>query len=221
MDHTRHLNIYNIPSYFTVGVIGGGGIGAMVALVLAKMGVVSLTVWDDDVISSVNIPTQLHRHADIDVPKVLSLQHTLEEFSDEIFFTPIQARVDEHYIFPQFNLLISAVDSIDARKAIWQAIKNSPLPSAYIDCRMSAEQYQHFAFLLDDRKAAANYEAMLMELNENDVPDEVCTMKSTFYTASLAAGHVGTAFRNLLRNKMRPHRLVHCIPESVLYTFDL
>ena len=221
MDHTRHSGIFNVPTYFNVGIVGAGGIGAVSALVLAKMGVVQMAVWDDDLVSSTNIPTQLHKHVDLNQPKVIALQRTLEEFSDEILFTPMQERIDEHYVFPQLDLLVSAVDSLDARKDIWRAVKNSLLPSAYIDCRMSAEQYQHFAFLLKDHKAVANYEDMLMILSENDVPDEVCTMKSTFYTASLAAGHVGTAFRNLLRNEMRSHRLVHYIPQNQLMTFGL
>lgn len=221
MDHTRHSNIFFVPPYFKVGVIGAGGLGATTALALAKMGVCEMTLWDGDTVGEENIATQLHKWSDIGVPKVFALQRTLEEFSDEINLVSTPERIEETSVFQHLNLLISAVDSITARQAIWLAIKNGPSPSAYIDCRMSAEQYQHFALLLNDLKAVDNYENMLMNLSETDVPNEVCTMKSTFYTAMLAAGHVGTAFRNLLRGEMYSHRLVHYIPQNTLSVFNI
>ena len=60
MNHERHVGIYNVPTYFTVGIAGAGGLGAATALTLAKMGVVQMTVWDGDTVSEENIPTQLH-----------------------------------------------------------------------------------------------------------------------------------------------------------------
>ena len=48
-----------------VTVIGAGGIGAATCLALAKMGVPFFTIIDDDVVSDVNMPTQLHRLADL------------------------------------------------------------------------------------------------------------------------------------------------------------
>ena len=67
--------------------MGAGGLGAITALALAKMGVVQMTVWDDDQVSPANIPTQLHPVSDIGMYKVDSLQQTLERFSDDILFT--------------------------------------------------------------------------------------------------------------------------------------
>ena len=59
MNHNRHVGIFQVPPHFSVHIVGAGGLGAMTALVLAKMGVRLMTVCDDDIVSEQNIPTQL------------------------------------------------------------------------------------------------------------------------------------------------------------------
>ena len=51
MNHTRHMGIFQVPSTFSVTLIGAGGIGATTALTLAKMGVRILQIFDDDTVS--------------------------------------------------------------------------------------------------------------------------------------------------------------------------
>ena len=156
MDHTRHANIYSIPGYFQVGLVGAGGIGAMTALVFAKMGVQLLNVWDDDEVSEENIPTQLHQVEHIGFEKVAGLQQTLEAFSDEIFFQGIPERVTEKTQLGNFNLFISAVDSITARQQIWIALQQAGV-QWYIDARMAAEKFDMFVLDMSDFGARERY----------------------------------------------------------------
>jgi molybdopterin/thiamine biosynthesis adenylyltransferase len=221
VDHTRHLAVYHVPTYFSVGIVGSGGIGATSALVLAKMGVVQLTVWDDDLVSETNIPTQLHKWSEIDQPKVFSLQRTLEEFSDEIFFTPMQERITESSVFPYFDLLISAVDSITARKLIWDAIYRGEKPRWYIDARMSAEEFQMFTVNMSDKRAIQSYATMLESISEDDIPEVPCTMKATFHCSAAAAMNIGAVLRNILRNEQASERVVHYIPQFMIQKFRL
>jgi hypothetical protein len=221
VNHERHVGIYNVPTYFNVGIVGAGGIGATSALILAKMGVVQLTVWDDDLVGEVNIPTQLHKWSEINQPKVFSLQRTLEEFSDEILFTPMQERITETSAFPYFDLLISAVDSITGRKLIWDAIYRGEKPAWYLDQRMSSRQYQHFLVRMADKNAVHNYASLLENISEDDVETEPCTEKATFFCSATAAGHAGNSLCNILRNEAESHRLVHYLPQNQLMTFNL
>jgi molybdopterin/thiamine biosynthesis adenylyltransferase len=220
MDHTRHSGIFNVPTYFNVGLVGAGGIGAMTALVLAKMGVRQLTVWDDDTVSDENIPTQWHRVSDIGNPKVFSLQRSLEEFSDEIMFEGKQERIHENSDFERFNLLVSAVDSITARQNIWGAVTRS-MVDWYVDARMAAEEFQAFIVNTHDLQVVERYHAMLMSLNENDIPDMPCTEKATFFCASIAAGHIGAILRNIIRNEQESHRIIHYIPQFHVLSVNL
>lgn len=221
MNHVRHENIFNIPASFSVTLIGAGGIGATTALTLAKMGVQTMVVYDDDTVGDENLPTQLHRISDVGLPKVSSLEGVLREFSDELSFHPRPIRVTEYETI-RSSLVISAVDSISARQAIWRALMDNDSSAFwYLDARMASEEYQHFLINFDDANAVVAYEGKLMAMDENSAPDLPCTAKATFFTAMIAAGHIGTQVRNIVRGEARSHRLVHIIPNNFLQTFNI
>jgi molybdopterin/thiamine biosynthesis adenylyltransferase len=220
MDHTRHLGIYTIPTYFRVGIVGAGGLGAMVALIFSKMGVTQLTAWDDDIVSTVNIATQLHQVQHVGLAKVDGLQQTLEAFSDEIIFDAIPERVTEDTCLPPFNLFVSAVDRIDARQAVWRAVAKANI-DFYCDMRMAAEEFQVFAVDMHDMQTVERYYAQLMSLNDEDVVDLPCTEKATFFCSSIAAGHMGAILRNIVKDQQDSMRLVHYIPTFQVYTFKI
>lgn len=223
MIHTRHSNIFNIPDYFRVGIVGAGGLGATTALAFAKMGVRFMTVWDDDVVSQENIATQLHKWADVDEPKIHGLQHTLELFSDDILFRGVQARIDESSQFlNHYHLLVSAVDSITARKHIWNAIYAGEKPDFYLDLRMSALEYQHFLVDMQDRHPSIHlYAEMLESINEEDVLEVACTERATFFTSMAAAGHAGKVLKDIVRHEAMPHRLIHYIDNEHIRYFNM
>jgi molybdopterin/thiamine biosynthesis adenylyltransferase len=221
MDHTRHSNIYNVPPYFNVALVGVGGLGAMTALVLAKMGVQQMSIWDGDTVSETNIPTQLHPVSDVGKEKVYSLAETLEHFSDEIQLRAYPERITEEEDFNEFHLVIAAVDSIQARKDIWIATTRSLHVEWFIDMRMAAEELQIFVVGMHELQGVEHYHELLFRLQEDDVPELTCTAKSTFYTAAIASGHVGKILRDIVRREAVPHRLVHYIANEYIRTFDL
>jgi len=221
MDHTRHTGIYNIPSSLSVTLIGAGGIGATTALALAKMGVQYIEVWDSDIVSEQNIPTQFHRMSDVGNYKVDGLARTICDFAGDIEIPIMRAQITSNHVLLS-TLIVSAVDSIAARQEIWRALQNERSAwRFYIDSRMAAEEYQHFLINADDAEAVSAYETKLMAMDENSAPELPCTMKATFFTSLIAAGHVGTQVRNIVRGEARSHRLVHDIPANWLQTFPV
>jgi hypothetical protein len=221
VDHTRHMNIFQVPEDFSVTLIGAGGIGATTALTLAKMGVRTMVMYDDDTVGHETIPTQLHRVSDVGIEKVDSLELTLREYSDELTYIGHCARVTENDVL-RSSLVISAVDNISARQGIWKALNN--LDSAwdfYLDSRMAAEEYQHFLVECADVAAMAVYNKHLMSMTEDSAPDLPCTMKATFFTSMISAGHIGAQLRNIVRGEAHSHRLVHNIPANWLQQVQL
>ncbi len=205
---------------FSVTLIGAGGIGAVAALTLAKMGVRHISVYDDDTVDPVNLATQLHKVSDVGKPKVQAVCSLLTEFSDDVLPFGFDERVNGLSKL-QGNLIISAVDSITARQTIWDALFNEgSLWDWFLDCRMSAEQYQHFLVCNEDLQKV-RYWDMLSQLTEDSVPDVACTEKATFHCALMAAGHIGSVVRDIVRGEARCHRLVHVIPTHWLQTFSL
>ncbi len=216
MNHLRHQNIFQIPSGFSVTLIGAGGIGAIASLTLAKMGVRSIVIFDPDVVSEENLATQWHKISDLGHQKVAALCNALLEYSDDIAPSAYAEPVDANTVL-RSSLVISAVDSISARQAIWQAILRPESSwSYYLDMRMSSQEYQHFLVPESDEAAIAAYHRKLMSLSEEDVEELPCTMKATFFCA-MAAGHAGTVLADIVTGKAEAHRLVHAIRPEIIY----
>lgn len=212
MDHTRHIGIFNAQDY-AVTLIGAGGIGALTAIVLAKMGIPVLSVYDADAVDTVNIATQFFGIGDVGEPKVYVLERMIKGFSDETVVYPHEFRVGSSSVEPIYlrnPIIISAVDSIEARQIVWNNVLTiSTKWKWYLDARMGAEVFQLYA--VNGTRRMDNYNACLMDLNESDVPDDPCTSKATIYTAAIAAGHIGATVRKIVTGTEVPFFMSHDI----------
>jgi len=214
MNFTRSYDI--IPptqlDRYPVTLIGCGGIGATTALALAKLGVSDIELWDDDLVEDLNIPTQLHRISDIGNYKAQAVAMMLREFSDEIHGVARRRRVTETSSLDGSGITISAVDSISARQGIWCALKEFDW---YMDARMAAESFQLYTIKADDTDW---YNEILMDLSDNDVPDEPCTARATIYCGFMAAAHITHQVKRIAMGQPVPSVLVHDIPSNQLVT---
>ncbi len=194
MNHIRHSGIFS-ASGLNVTLVGAGGIGAITALTLAKMGVNSLTIYDGDIVSPENMPTQLHRLGTEGESKVEALAKTLALFSDDTTVFPIDGDIVLEGEPLSGQVIISAVDSITARKVIWNRVR-AGYNSWYFDARMAAEEFHLYA--VDTRKNWQWYDAIISGESEDGVPDLPCTAKATFFCANVAAGIIGLNIRKIL-----------------------
>ena len=178
--------------------IGVGGIGSWAALALAKMGVQHIRVFDPDRVSEENVATQLYPSETIDVSKTLALQYTVERLTQHgiIDHCPygILPGSDE---IPPTRFLISAVDSIQARKDIWEVARRS-VWEWYIDARMSA---MSMTIHCVNRNNWDWYQTLLENQDDRQVPDEPCTSKATPFTGMIAGGFVTWAVAQLYRGE--------------------
>lgn len=211
MNHKRHIGIYD-ASRWDVTLIGCGGIGSMTALVLAKMGVLELALVDFDKVAEENISTQLYKMRDEKAHKVYALGDILSEFSD----VPIYCYASEASRVLTAGLssriIISAVDSIQARKDIWRTMGVIPW-QWYIDARMGAEYFMCYTVNTND---ADEYSWWLAAQRDEDIPDDPCTSKATFYTAAIAAGHIGSIVRDISKGIVPPTVIAHDVPHHGL-----
>ena len=200
---TRQLDLIPIESLSTpVTIIGCGAIGSFAALALAKMGLRNITVYDYDSVSVENMSNQFFRFADIGTNKAEAL------YSLVFDFTKTQITAHPRAFMPEDaanckGIVISAVDSMSARRMIYDSIVESGFNVNYIiDPRMGAETYQQYTINPFDEKDQATYAKVLY--SDADAVQERCTAKSTVYTATLAAGLCTKTVKNIMLAQLYP-----------------
>lgn len=213
MDHTRHSGIFDANNLHVV-LVGAGGIGSATGLGIAKMGVASLDIWDFDKIDVENISTQMYPVSGVGSHKAFALVNMLEIFADDVDFEAFSFAVEGSDVL-NGHIVISAVDSIAARKAIWEAAKRGN-QRYYLDARMSSEVFQLFA--VDMQSDTSWYEGLLKDQHDEDIPDEPCTAKATIYTALFAAGRIGHAVKQIANGHKLPRILIDSLNDYSLVT---
>jgi len=220
IDHTRHMGIFDV-SKLDVILMGAGGIGALTAITLGKMGVGSMEIFDDDYVDPVNIATQFHTVSDIGKRKSETVTHHVVDFGNQQV-KGYCSRVSQDLILRQADVYISTVDSIISRQGIWQSILNSnifaPMQGFYLDARMGAEIFEMFVV---DLANCYWYEHHLLESSDSDMPDLPCTSKATIYTAAIAAGHIGATVRRIVTGQQQPGFLQHDIVNNQLSYLEM
>jgi molybdopterin/thiamine biosynthesis adenylyltransferase len=190
MDLSRQTDLVDAEALEApITLIGCGGIGSFTALALAKMGCVHLTIFDDDLVEEHNIPNQLYRLNDIGHPKVERLAEIIKSFTG----VGIVARPQRVQSQRLQGIVVSGVDSMEARRRIWdRSIRFKAGVTAYIDARMGAEVSRLYTVRPQDPDHVRFYEKTLY--SDDEALQLPCTAQAIVYTglgiASLVAGQV-------------------------------
>lgn len=177
-----------------ITIIGAGAVGSFTTLTLAKMGFHKLTVFDFDEIDMANMNCQFYPTKDIGKLKVESLHKLVKDFTDvDINYMPMA--LEPVMTLPNTEILISAVDSMEVRKELWERAKKDRRIKWYIDTRMGGESALMYVMNPNDPKDIESYEKTLYSSAE--AHRERCTMKATMYTVNLIAGLVGKAVKDI------------------------
>ena len=200
MDYWRQLDVLNPQAMAGVHVtlIGCGGIGSPTALALAKMGVPELTLYDGDTIEDHNLPNQMYRLDSIGVHKVVALSKLVQEFSE------CNVRAHAEHLTKQRltpGIVVSGVDSMAARKAIFNRLRYNPAAELYVDARMGAEVSRIYTLNPCSPADVAWYEDP-----ENLYSDEVallekCTEKAIIYNVFFIAALVANQVKRFIKGE--------------------
>lgn len=172
-----------------IAVIGAGGIGVPACLCLAKMGVNSLHVWDIDNVGHENVGPQMYGKRVVGRPKTLALGQFLKDQADWCDVTVHNERFEEQGgAFDEFDVVVSAVDSLEVRKDIWQSVDHESR-RLLVDPRMGAEVLTVFSVIPQEDRAW--YPNTL----EGEAVDFPCTAKATFHNGLVAGAMVAQAVK--------------------------
>lgn len=116
-----------------VAVFGVGGVGGYVCEALARSGVGSFVIVDDDVVSESNINRQIIAlHSTIGMPKVdvmkariLDINPAAEVDARRCFFLPANA---DNFDFSEYDYVVDCVDTVAAKISIIMKAKEAGVP---------------------------------------------------------------------------------------------
>lgn len=179
LDFTRQSTL--IPDgigKMTVSIVGCGAVGSHLAEVLCKVGANNITIYDFDTVEAHNLPNQGFYLDDIGKKKVHAIRDRLNNGAG----AQITA-VDAVYDGAEFetHVVVSAVDSMAARKKIFTAWVRSPASKIFVDGRMGARLGRVFLVNKDVEGSVGDYAATLT--TDEQAFQEPCTARATIFCA--------------------------------------
>ena len=187
-DYRDQLNIFD-PRKFAlpVHIIGMGGIGSAVFEMLARLGVPEIHIWDNDVVEPHNLPAQhMYRKSDVDTPKV---EAALQWIQRQEFDTLVDPHMEEVVSgTPLDGIVISGVDSMKSRNAIWQCVEYNPLVMLYMDGRIGGEQCELHTLRPNDFEAIERYQSWLFP--DEEAAEQECGTRTVIHPPATLAGFV-------------------------------
>lgn len=197
-----------------VTVIGVGGIGSPTTLALSKMGVENITVYDNDKIEAHNFPNQMYRLFDFGKHKTDCLKEICQEFTGiEIVSKP------EKYVDQKLKgLVVSGVDSMEARKTIWEKIKYNPAVDLYIDGRMGGETAIIYTVKPCDPDSVREYEKTLH--SDEESAEIKCTAKAIIYNVFMIASLIASQVKKYVMGEGYPWEIIFDFKTMTFLTRD-
>lgn len=135
MDYIRHIEVFDPDTFKTpVHVIGAGATGSWLVLMLAKLGIKDIHVWDFDIIEEHNIPNQAFAPIQVGQNKVEAIHDIVLEFAN------INVQVHRKKVTGTQRLagiVFMLTDTMRSRQQIYEkAIKFNPAVKLLIETRM-------------------------------------------------------------------------------------
>lgn len=199
-------------------VVGAGAIGSSVVMLLSKMGATDITVYDYDTLEDHNFANQIYPVSAVGKLKVEALQVVAKDYGDCTIkpiphpWTPDNA-VDG-------DVIISCVDNMDVRSALYNWTKQHSSAKLFIDGRMSARVGRVFGIEPKEDKSTKRYESSLFP--QSEASQEPCGQKSIIYTVMTLAGLMVNQVDLWLNNEYRPSEAnVDLFNNTISFEYDM
>lgn len=138
LDISRHVELFDPHKFETpVTIIGAGATGSWLALMLSKLGISDITVYDYDKVEEHNIPNQAYLSiSDVGEQKVNALMELIKKATG----CTIKIK-NEKFTNQRLNgIVFLMVDSMEERKKIWnKTIKLKPSIALLVEPRMGLD----------------------------------------------------------------------------------
>lgn len=187
---------------------GLGGIGSWVALLLARLNIKGLVLYDPDLVERVNMAGQLYGRYDVGSYKVGAITAMISTFAEYYRYTTFGERFTSNSLTS--NIMICGFDNMAARKVFFERwldhVNSNPTEKStclFIDGRLNAEEFQVLAVKGDDNDAIEKYRTEWL-FDDSEVEEATCSYKQTTFMANMIASVIVNIFVNFVANECEP-----------------
>lgn len=214
MDFWRQMSIVSQEELAKnqVTIIGAGGIGSPTAMALAKMGLEKMRVYDHDSVEPHNLPNQLYRQSDLNKKKVEALAEICLDYAG----VEIDKQIEMYKNQALSGIVVSGVDSMAARKEIWENIKFNPAIPLYIEARMGAEVARIHSINPCDPDKIIWYETTLY--SDNEAAEQPCTERAIIYNVFMIASFIANQIKKYTKGEKLYKEIIFDLKTLTLLT---
>ncbi len=185
-----------------VTIIGCGAVGSFVTVALGKMGAGHMTLYDGDSVELHNLPVQFFGNDDLGRPKVEALADQLARLTE----AEVVANAEVYDGQPLEGIVISAVDSMTARRRIWRHIRGRREIPLYVDSRLGALVAQVLTAHPGSPVEENAYRRTLH--SQQEALQEPCTARSVVFTVLGVSALVAGIVRSYMIDEPIPREMV-------------
>lgn len=185
---SRHSGIFNPEACKgKITIVGAGSTGSNVAMLLAKLGMRDITIYDDDTVEIHNLSHQDYAMSDIGQLKVEALAERIQAVTG---YSPRVCAFKTDGKDIDTEILILAVDNMQARKDI---VENARYQFC-IDGRMGGEAIEVYSFsFLENEKYWTTWK------EDKDIEDLPCGGKSINYVSYIISALIEITVTKILK----------------------
>jgi len=184
-----------------IALAGAGAIGSHLAEMLAKLGVMHITLIDPDEVDTINLGGQGFYEDEVGVPKVEAVKARLLAIDHAIRAETIPSLYEARQIAPG-SAVFACVDSIKTRRLIFRDFCQHDWPVLF-DGRMAAESLRVLCVERTE-ESMSRYQASLFPSHQSY--RESCTARATIYCAAMAAAILTALFKQwAMGQQPEPH----------------
>ena len=159
MDLSRHISVFNPTAVKDdIHIIGVGATGSFVAMMLARMGVPVINIYDFDDVEIHNIPNQYYDTGDLGKLKAEALADKLRLINPDITVNVGKEAVTPEDVSKMSGYLFSLVDSMKVRKELWEAAKATTNLINVWESRLGSDQARVYSLPIEEGLNYARYE---------------------------------------------------------------
>lgn len=206
ISHARQTMIFDPSEHdVTVAVIGVGNIGSNAVLQMVRMGLSKFILYDHDTIEAHNLSSQHYDLRHIGKLKVEALAEQMHALNPDAMIETMPIAYSGEKLAAE--VLISAVDSLDIRRAIETGMKGNDYAPYVIDGRAGGGQVEVYS------QEAAAWGATIPEAGD----DDACGARFIAYASAIVGAMIcNQVKRHLLKQSVKPRILFHCDTYQIL-----